>query len=33
MVDHLLANKFSNLSVGFFSSEQFMTLEVINFWV
>lgn len=30
MADHLLANKFSNLSVGFFSSEWFRTLEIVN---
>lgn len=30
MADHLLANKFSNLSVGFFCSEWFGTLEIVN---
>lgn len=30
MADHLLANKFSNLSVGFFCSEWLGTLEIVN---
>jgi len=30
MADHLLANQFSNLSVDFFCSEWFMTLEIVS---